>query len=331
LSTSMGDSKKKTTKKGTGKRKREQEALEPSEKTLRINPSTIKNKQKRQEQAAKLRVEKKKARKKNKLQRQKDAEALGEEAPPKQQPRTLENTREVDETIVRPDDEEVKAADAIDEWAKYFSGSVHPKICITTCYRATKVMYDFIRDLLLIFPNSFYYERKRFPLKKIIEEAKEKGYTDIIVINEDRKTINALTIIHLPKGPTAYFKLSNVMLAKDVPNRGEPTGHRPEVILNKFSTRLGLRVGRMLGALFHQEPHFKGRRVVTFHNQRDFIFFRHHRYIFDSTSKARLQEIGPRFTLKLQWIQHGTFDTAHGSYEWIHKPELDTSRRRFFL
>lgn len=35
---------------------------------------------------------------------------------------------------------------------------------------------------------------------------------------------------------------------------------------------------RLIQSLFPQDPEFKGRRVVTFHNQRDFIFFRHHRY-----------------------------------------------------
>ena len=71
----------------------------------------------------------------------------------------------------------------------------------------------------------------------------------------------------------------------------------------------------MIAALFPHDPEFRGRRVATFHNQRDFIFFRHHRYsnamgcvvvvthdryIFDSEKKARLQELGPRFTLKLR-------------------------------
>uniref|UniRef100_A0A2P2LM44 Ribosome production factor 1-like n=1 Tax=Rhizophora mucronata TaxID=61149 RepID=A0A2P2LM44_RHIMU len=46
---------------------------------------------------------------------------------------------------------------------------------------------------------------------------------------------------------------------------------------------------------------------------------------------ARLQECGPRFTLKLISLQHRTFDTKGGEYEWVHKPEMDTSRRRFFL
>ncbi|XWS35982.1 hypothetical protein CRYUN_Cryun20dG0042800 [Craigia yunnanensis] len=43
---------------------------------------------------------------------------------------------------------------------------------------------------------------------------------------------------------------------------------------------------------------------------------------------ARLQECGPWFTLKLVRLQHGTFDTQ-GEYEWVHKPEMDTTRRRF--
>ena len=31
----------------------------------------------------------------------------------------------------------------------------------------------------------------------------------------------------------------------------------------------------MFASLFNQDPHFKGRQVATFHNQRDFIFFRY--------------------------------------------------------
>lgn len=90
-------------------------------------------------------------------------------------------------------------------------------------------------------------------------------------------------------------------------------------------------VGRVLSALFPHDPNFHGRRVITFHNQRDYIFFRHHRYVFDSREKARLQELGPRFTLKLQSLQKGTFDTKFGEYIWKHKVDMDTSRRRFFL
>lgn len=115
----------------------------------------------------------------------------------------------------------------------------------------------------------------------------------------------------------------------------EISKHRPEVVLNQFTTRLGLTIGRMLGAIFHYNPEFKGRRVVTFHNQRDYIFFRHHRYQFDKDGKrTKLMELGPRFTLRLRSLQKGTFDSKYGDYEWIiagKRHSMETSRRKFFL
>ena len=91
----------------------------------------------------------------------------------------------------------------------------------------------------------------------------------------------------------------------------------------------------------------------------DYVFVRQHRYIFKEMSdvektklkeqwekkkkqnplasvgppvKTRLQELGPRFTLKLRWLQEGTFDTKFGEYEWIHKrKEMDITRRKFHL
>lgn len=45
-----------------------------------------------------------------------------------------------------------------------------------------------------------------------------------------------------------------------------------------------------------------------------------------------VQELGPRFTLKMRWLQEGTFDTQFGEYEWIHKrKEMDSTRRTFHL
>jgi ribosome production factor 1 len=137
--------------------------------------------------------------------------------------------------------------------------------------------------------------------------------------------------VHLPNGPTAYFRLTSVRLNKDIRGHGKVGDYRPELILNNFNTRLGSIVGRMLCALFPAVPEFQGRQVATFHNQRDFIFFRRHRYIFRDGKKADIQELGPRFTLRLEALQKGTFDPEFGEYEWMHKPELDTSRRKFFL
>ena len=92
-------------------------------------------------------------------------------------------------------------------------------------------------------------------------------------------------------------------------------------------------MGRLLGSLFPHKPDFVGRQVVTMHNQRDYIFFRRHRYIFkDGGQGADLQELGPRFTLKPRWLLAGKFDPSFGEYEYMHKrSELDLTKRTFHL
>jgi ribosome production factor 1 len=107
---------------------------------------------------------------------------------------------------------------------------------------------------------------------------------------------------------------------------------------------------------------------VTLHNQRDFLFFRRHRlvlipvpvpvsfspslilpsplkalyremqantrYVFDSPTKARLQEIGPRFTLKLRWLKKGLPSVtapdgriAHGGNDDLDKVDLEAEKK----
>lgn len=63
-----------------------------------------------------------------------------------------------------------------------------------------------------------------------------------------------LIISVLPHGPTAFFKVSNVVKSDDIFNHGKVTAHQPEIILNNFNTRLGHRVGRFLGSFF---PHVR--------------------------------------------------------------------------
>mmetsp|Transcript_5491 Transcript_5491/g.12752 ORF Transcript_5491/g.12752 Transcript_5491/m.12752 type:complete len:92 (-) Transcript_5491:22-297(-) len=77
---------------------------------------SIKNKVKRVEVYQKMKKEGEKTQRKERKARQKETEALGEAAPKPVQ-RTLDNTREVDETVVRPDDDEVLGEDSFDEFA----------------------------------------------------------------------------------------------------------------------------------------------------------------------------------------------------------------------
>ena len=60
--------------------------------------------------------------------------------------------------------------------------------------------------------------------------------------------------------------------------------------------------------------------------------------------RVGLQELGPRFTMKLLWIKRGLAGTGEeskvlmdgkdegaGEVEWEWRPELETSKRKFFL
>lgn len=123
------------------------------------NPSDIKNKVKRTMMYAKYKSQKKKLKKKLREERVAEVEALGEAAPPKQIPKTIENTREVDDTLVQPDDEEVAGDEADDEFAKYFSNEVKPKIMLTTRPNCSRKLFPFIGDLMQMIPNAFYYPR----------------------------------------------------------------------------------------------------------------------------------------------------------------------------
>lgn len=301
----------------------------PDLKSQRV--SSIKNKDIRMGQWAKVKA----AKKKKKKQLRKKREQQGVE---KQVPHTIESLRIPDETTINVTEEKLKETEKdheLDELSTYFSREVEPKVLITYCDNPHKKTRIFGRELCRIIPNSMSLYRNRSGAKKIMQSAIREGFTDVIIVNEDMSKPNGLLLTHLPNGPTAHFRLSNVKITTELRrNHKEITKHRPEVILNNFTTRLGLTVSRMLASLFHYDPEFKGRRAVTFHNQRDYIFFRHHRYEFRNEKRAALRELGPRFTMKLRSLQHGTFDSKCGEYEWTaegRRHEIETSRRKFFL
>ncbi|XP_020650728.2 ribosome production factor 1 [Pogona vitticeps] len=295
--------------------------------------SEIKNKQRRHFMFLRWKQQQRKDKIAIKKKRKKEREALGDKAPPKPVPKTIENQRVYDETTVDPNDEEVILDEATDEFAPYFNRQTVPKILITTSDRPRGRTVRFCEQLSTCIPNSHVYYRRGLALKRIIPQCISRDFTDLIVINEDRKVPNGLVLSHLPEGPTAHFRMSSVRLRKEIKRKGKgPTEHQPEILLNNFTTRLGHSIGRMFASLFPHDPQFVGRQVATFHNQRDYIFFRFHRYIFKNEKKVAIQELGPRFTLKLRSLQKGTFDSKFGEYEWIHKRrEMDTSRRKFHL
>lgn len=312
----------------------EDENNEPEVRMPILNPlSLMRNKEQRMALFRKMKKEKHK----KKMQARRARRKAGLPANPGH---TIESLREKDQTTITnledSDNEELRKELQLDDFSNYFERSYEPKVLITFADNPVTKTRKFGLELGRIFPNALVKIRNKSSVKNICKSAVREEYTDVVIINEDRRQPNGLLVIHLPNGPTAHFKLSNVKLTSDMKrDHKEITKHRPEVILNNFTTRLGLTVGRMLGALFHHDPEFRGRRAVTFHNQRDYIFFRHHRYEFTKEGKrVKLRELGPRFTLKLRSLQEGTFDSKTGDYTWIitnKRHAMEASRRRFHL
>ncbi|BAM41189.1 RNA processing factor [Theileria orientalis strain Shintoku] len=180
-------------------------------------------------------------------------------------------------------------------------------------------------------------------MKEVVKFAIKNDFTSILLVTEgSNKMPNGLFICSLPEGPTTFFKLTSIKFASEMKGGGVLVATKPEIVLNSFNTRLGRRIGRQIASLFslvsgqqitnaYQSPEFEGRRVITFHNQRDMIFFRHHRYVFRNEKKCSLKEIGPRFTMKVYYVQDGLFDLDGGLYEFIWRPDLQVDRKRFFI
>lgn len=251
-------------------------------------------------------------------------------------PRTVENTRITDETLVDSNNEEVKLDLKNDELESHWdpNNERNPRVLITSSDNPHARTIQLCRELKTILPKSEFRFRNRSAIKKIIRGCIERNYTDLIVINENRREPNGMLLVHLPNGPTAKFRISSVKLTDQIPRaRKPPTYNRPEVILNHFETRLGQTIGRMFACLFPKLPKFKCQTVCTFHNQRDFIFFRYHHYEIDEkNAEVSLRECGPQMTLKLHSLQTGTFDPKYGEFEWILKRhEMQKSRKRFYL
>jgi ribosome production factor 1 len=61
-------------------------------------------------------------------------------------------------------------------------------------------------------------------MKKVIEDAKTMGFTDLMLWYEKAGKPHTLILSHLPEGPTATFRVSSVKLRKDIDNHGAMPG-----------------------------------------------------------------------------------------------------------
>lgn len=233
-----------------------------------------------------------------------------------------------------------------------------PKILVTTSLNST--LHEEAHLMCTLFPNSKYIPRSahryghKYSVREICKFATNRDYTAMLLLKEDSKKLTGMSIVHLPAGPTFHFTISNWIEGRKLPGHGNPTNHYPELLLNNFKTPLGLLTAKVFQTLFPPRPEFEGRQVTTLHNQRDYIFVRRHRYVFRekrATEKsivgadgaevkgvegirAGLQELGPRFTMKLRRVDKGigrAGSEGEDATQWEWKAKMEKDRKRFNL
>lgn len=213
-----------------------------------------------------------------------------------------------------------------------WAGVEDPKIMVTTSRDPSSKLKQFAKEVRLLFPNSQRINRGNYEIKQLVDACRANDVTDLILVQETRGVPDGFVVCHLPYGPTAYFNLSNVVMRHDIPDVGTMSEAYPHLIFNNFTSKLGNRVKNILKYLF-PVPKEDSRRVMTFSNDDDFISFRHHVYKkVDGGKTIELEEVGPRFEMKVYQIILGTLDTVSSSdVEWVYRPYMNTAKKRKYL
>ncbi|KAF0982518.1 hypothetical protein FDP41_011448 [Naegleria fowleri] len=212
------------------------------------------------------------------------------------------------------------------------AGAQDPKILITTALDPSDRLKRFMKELRFLFPNCQRMNRGRQQNQEIVDVAIQNGFTDLIMVHENKGEPDTLIVSHLPHGPTAYFTMFNVVMRHEVLNLKEEKMPQqyPHLIFHNFKTKLGERVATILKNIF-PVPKQESNRIVTFANDNDFISFRHHVYMKNSPGVVppiQLKEVGPRFELQLFQIRLGTLADKEAELEWVLRPYMNTASKR---
>lgn len=94
-----------------------------------------------------------------------------------------------------------------DPFASYFESAADeskeplpPKVLITTSSKSTKVAFDFCEELVGVVPGAEFVRRKKnkgFEIGRIAGWASGRGYSSMLVVNEDRKKCSAFQNCHI--------------------------------------------------------------------------------------------------------------------------------------
>lgn len=193
-----------------------------------------------------------------------------------------------------------------------WAGVSDPKILVTTSRDPGKRLVQFASEIRLLFPNAKKINRGNHDLRTLMAALRANEYSDLIILNETRGNPDEMIVSHLPYGPTAHFNLSNVVMRHDIPGVDKMSEEYPQIMFDRFSSDLALRLQDILKYLFPVAKE-ASKRVVSFSSQDGcYISLRHHT-AKKVDKRFVLTEVGPRFELKLFKIIRGTIETEDSS------------------
>ncbi|KAI8190894.1 U3 small nucleolar ribonucleoprotein IMP4 [Colletotrichum sp. SAR 10_75] len=206
----------------------------------------------------------------------------------------------------RPDLTVNEELDLDDEYSQ-LSGIQDPRILVTTSRDPSSRLAAFSKEIRLLLPTSVRLNRGNLILDDLVQSCKSNALTDVVLLHEHRGVPTAITISHLPHGPTL--------------------------------SRLGQRIVKILKHLFPpREPITNktkiGNRVVTFVNNEDTIEVRQldsHVFVRTSYDSVELAEVGPRMTMRPFEIRAGTLENKEGDVEWHLSQYTRTGRKKEYL
>eukprot|EP01057_Protomagalhaensia_wolfi_P006175 Protomagalhaensia_wolfi_Nauph_80__6174@NODE_90_length_3826_cov_233_019276_g64_i1_p3_GENE_NODE_90_length_3826_cov_233_019276_g64_i1NODE_90_length_3826_cov_233_019276_g64_i1_p3_ORF_typecomplete_len264_score26_36Brix/PF04427_18/0_023Zeta_toxin/PF06414_12/99Zeta_toxin/PF06414_12/1_6_NODE_90_length_3826_cov_233_019276_g64_i120852876 len=125
------------------------------------------------------------------------AEQRGEEVV-RQEPITIENTRPEDDTMVDSNDEEVIGSNLTDEYQPFYDGGVTPKLLISTGKNPHKKLLLFLKEFVVVFPNCFYRPGREQSVEELVERAKAKGYSQLLIFVERHRKPYGVYMSQIP-------------------------------------------------------------------------------------------------------------------------------------
>jgi U3 small nucleolar ribonucleoprotein protein IMP4 len=199
-----------------------------------------------------------------------------------------------------------------DEYA--LIGVEDPKVAVTTSRDPASSVKHFARELSQVIPNAQRVNRGASDLPALVTLCRTHEMTDLVIVHGTHGDPDCIIVCHFPYGPTAFFSIGGVVMRRQISEAPPLSSAFPHLIFEGMTSKLGIRVKKVLQALF-PVPKPETRRIISFVNKNDWISVRQNTFK-RVQGKIELTEIGPRMEMRLFRIVLGTVEMGEADVEF---------------